>query len=340
MISPNKPNKMQSRNRIKIIVDSAADELRIDIFLHRKLPQYSRSFLQNLVRHNFVRVGNRAIKPSYKILTGDNVTVEIPVAPESRLEPQDIPLDIVFEDEEIVVINKAPGMVVHPGAGVKGGTLVNALLFHCGNLPGLSGGVRPGIVHRLDKNTSGLLVVAKTDSAYLGLSRQFSGKTAFREYQALVWHRMNAEEGTIETRVNRSKRDRTLFAVSDSGKLAITYYQIEQAFGFLNLLRIRLATGRTHQIRIHFNHIHHPVFGDPEYHGRQKQVGQLQKAEDQQFARKLLGMISRQALHAFRLGIVHPKSGQKMEFTAPPPADFQDVLGAVRQYDLSINNSD
>lgn len=319
-----------SFRKIKLTVRSSDRNSRIDKFLHTHLPQQSRTFYRTLIEKKQVLVNGKFVKPSYLLSEGEIVAVHLPPVDEYIPGPENIPLDVIYEDDVLLVINKPPGMVVHPGAGLKKGTLVNALLYRGSRLSSVGGKLRPGIVHRLDKNTSGLLVIAKNDSVHRKLSKQFSEKSALREYLALVWHPMADNKGRIETHIKRSKRERTVFTVAPEGKKAVTVYEIERKFKFLTLVRVRLHTGRTHQIRIHFNHIHHPVFGDPEYHGRLKQTGQLKQSADRQFAAKLLKLMPRQALHAHLLGFIHPVSVEQMEFQVPLPEDFRAVLEAVK----------
>ncbi len=322
---------MSFPNRIELTVGSSETGMRVDRFLHHRFPERSRSSFQNLIDESLVVIAGISVKSSYKVTEGEVVSVTFPPSAEPEVIPQKIPIDIIYEDRDIIVLNKPAGLVVHPGAGVRDGTLVNGLVYLHKNLSAVGGRLRPGIVHRLDKNTSGLLVVAKNDEAHWNLSRQFSEKSAYRIYFALVWFPMKEKEGKIETYLNRSKRDRTMFAVAESGRKAITFFQVEKSFQFLTLLRVRLMTGRTHQIRIHLNHIHHPVFGDPEYHGRLKQINQLERQADHQFARHLLGMIFHQALHARELGFVHPATGREVHFEAPLPPDFKNVLDALEK---------
>jgi len=326
---------MNKPQQIELTVTPSNQHLRLDKFLQLSFPDRSRSYWQKLIELGMVKVNGEIVRSAYRVSAGETVQVTIPPPQETEILPEDIPLDIIFEDEHLLVVNKPAGMVVHPGAGVRQGTLVNALLYHCKNLSGVGGRLRPGIVHRLDKDTSGLLVVAKNDVAHLSLSQQFAEKTAYREYLALVWHPFQSEEGNIETRLNRSKRDRKLFAVAKEGKTAITRYQVERRYRFLTLVRVWLKTGRTHQIRVHFSHIHHPVFGDPQYHGRLKQIAQLSGKADRELAQKLLQVMPRQALHARKLAFVHPVSKEKMQFQAPLPDDFKKVLAALQEWEAS-----
>ncbi len=319
------------RKHLEFIAGQDAAGMRLDKWLAQRLTDYSRSYLQKLISNDLVKVNGRIVRASHRLSPGELLEIEIPPPEKSEVVPQNIPVEIVYEDEHLVVVNKPAGLVVHPGAGVRDGTLVNALLYHCQQLSGLGGQLRPGIVHRLDKNTSGLLVVAKTDRAHHQLARQFAEKSASREYLALVWGTPDPLEGTVETRLDRSKRDRTMFTVADRGKIAITAYRVEEVLGFLSLLRVRLKTGRTHQIRIHLNYLHHPVFGDPEYHGRYKQLNRLQQGRERQLAQSLLKILDHQALHAFRLSFRHPESGEIVQFEAPLPADFRKVLEILRE---------
>jgi 23S rRNA pseudouridine1911/1915/1917 synthase len=299
---------------------------RLDILLHILLPQYSRTFIQRLITQSKVTINALPVKASHKVNEGEFVEISIPVPEPLKIVPREIPLDIIFEDDFLLVLNKPAGMVVHPGANIQDNTLVHALLYHCQNLSGIGGKLRPGIVHRLDKNTSGLLVIAKEDFVHRELSNQFSEKSIKREYIALVWHRVADDKGEIVTFLNRSKHNRQLFSVSSSGKLAITTYEVEKRFKFLTLLRIRLKTGRTHQIRTHLNYIHHPVFGDPQYFGRQKQLGQLRTNKEKDTAIRLLKTISRQMLHACQLGFKHPITKEFLNFTVKHPDDFKWML--------------
>lgn len=317
---------MPSPTQIELQATATEAGLRLDKFLHARLPDYSRNSLQKLITAGFVRVAEQPVKASYRLNGDETISLTIPPPQPTELVAQNIPIEIVYQDEALVVVNKPVGMVVHPGAGVHSGTLVNALLYHCEHLSDVGAPLRPGIVHRLDKNTSGLLVVAKTNLAHQRLSKQFAEKSATREYLALVWGNLENDQGTIDTLLNRSKRDRKMFTVAPRGKRAVTKFRVKQRFPFLTLVSVRLLTGRTHQIRIHFNYLHHPIFGDPDYHGRTKQLGRLEKQIDRQFAKHLLQLIPRQALHARQLGFVHPITGEQMVFRSTLPPDFQAVL--------------
>ena len=246
------------------------------------------------------------------------------------VEPENIPLDVVYEDSDLLVINKKAGMVVHPAVGNFSGTLVNALLFHCKDLSGINGVLRPGIVHRLDKNTSGLLVVAKNDLAHLGLAEQIQNRSLLREYVAVAWGHMADEEGTIEAPIGRAMKDRKKMAVTRlKGRESLTQYKVLERYDLCNLLSIRLKTGRTHQIRVHLSYLNHPVLGDPEYGGRQKWIKGIYDRE-RPFAQKLLSLIERQALHARKLGFVHPRTKDYQEFDSPLPEDMDSLLNLLR----------
>lgn len=314
-------------------VDQSSQNQRIDLFLSRKLPQYSRSFLKKIIEQNLVLINGHPIKPSKIIEPGDRISLEIPEPAETKIAPENILLNIIYEDEHILIINKPAGMVVHPGAGVRQGTLVNALMYHCKDLSGMGGRLRPGIVHRLDKNTSGLLAVAKDDQSHRYLQKQFAEKTAQRQYYALIWGRLEPSEGKIETFLNRSKSDRKKFSVSISGKPALTYYEVEEYFRFFTLVKVWLKTGRSHQIRVHFKHLNHPVFGDPDYSGRNNQLKQISNLSYRKFVLNLLSIMNRQALHAFRLEIEHPIYKKRMNFESPLPDDFQKVLIEIKKFE-------
>jgi len=313
-----------------------AANIRIDQYLAAKFLTYSRSYFKKLIEKGLVTVNDRTVKPSYRLETGDVLQLTLPEAEETTIQPESIPLDILYEDAHLLVVNKPAGMVVHPGAGVHSGTLVNALLHHCQDLSGVGGRLRPGIVHRLDKHTSGVLVIAKNDESHFGLQKQFADKTVKRIYVALVWGILSGSKGEIVSRLNRSKRDRKKFVVAAEGKEAITEYEVQKYYEFLTLVRVQLKTGRTHQIRVHFNHIHHPVFGDPQYSGRVRQLASLQRQEYRMIAKQLLKILPYQALHATLLGFEHPITHQWMEFEVPTPPPFKDVLEILEKWSQSV----
>lgn len=289
---------------------------RLDVFLSARLG-VTRSAAKKLLDGGHITVGGKAVKASRPVNAGEEVVAEIPDPETLDLTPQDIPVDIVYEDEDIAVVNKPQGLTVHAGSGNLSGTLVNALLYRLNSLSSINGVVRPGIVHRIDKDTSGLLVVAKNDAAHLSLSAQIAEKTCRREYLALCEGIFKEDTGRIETYIGRSPSDRVKMAVvpKEKGKCALTEYEVQARYaeGF-TLARFRLYTGRTHQIRVHCRHIGHPVVGDPVY-GSKKQKFHL----------------AGQLLHACRLELTHPRTGERMSFEAPLPAYFTDVLSRLER---------
>jgi len=317
-------NHVSSVNRI----DSSTSGQRLDKFLHQKYPALTRSYLQNLILRGSVTVNSIQVKSGHRLKINDEVEIIFPELQSSHIEPEDIPLDIIYEDKFLLVLNKPAGMIVHPGAGNVSGTLVNALLYSCKNLSGINGVLRPGIVHRLDKFTSGLLVVAKNDQSHVHLSRQFEDKTIFRIYHTLVWG-VPGEDGEIITQIGRNRRDRKKMTVlKDGGREAITGYRILKDYLYLSQLEISLKTGRTHQIRVHLNHINHPVFGDPDYNGRKSQIYRL-PSHLQKRGSQLLKSITRQALHAKSLQFIHPDTNQIMKFDSDLPKDMQQLLDKI-----------
>jgi len=279
---------------------------RLDAAVAVLFPRLTRSQAQRLIREGRVTVGGRVVKSSHRVRAGEEVVLSRPEPGPSALTPENIPLDVMFEDEHLIVVNKPAGMVVHPGAGVKTGTLVHALLAHCKDLSGIGGVVRPGIVHRLDKGTSGLLVAAKTDEAHLNLARQIASREAVRQYLAVVWGVVRDDHGRIEAPIGRSVHHRTKMAVdSRRGRQAATWYEVLERFSFTTLVSARLETGRTHQIRVHFSHLGHPVFGDPQYGGRTKAASRL-GGSDRKVVSELLRIVDRPALHAMALRFAHP----------------------------------
>ena len=314
---------------IELIVTAGAGE-RTDRYLTERARVATRSQVQRLVRAGLVLVDGSPAKASHKLRRGQTIRVTVPEPEPSKVEAEPIPLEVVYEDRYLVVVNKPAGMVVHPGAGVRRGTLVNALLAHCKDLSGIGGVVRPGIVHRLDKDTTGLMIVAKDDATHLALSAALARREIKRTYEAVVWGVPARREATIETLVGRSHRDRKKMAVVErSGRQAVTVYRTVEQFEFASRLVINLGTGRTHQIRVHLAHLGHPVFGDPTYGGRRRSYPGLGVAVMGR-ARRLLETIDRQALHARRLGFVHPASRRTVELEAPLPADMAGLVEALR----------
>ena len=319
----------------RFVADNGQKPLRIDKFLVNKVDA-SRNKIQSAAEAGNILVNGKAVKSNYKIKPGETISIVLAYPPrEIELIPEDIPLDIVYEDDELVVVNKPPGMVVHPGYGHYSGTLINALLHHFRDLPQFSSGeLRPGLVHRIDKNTSGLLVVAKNEVAMNHLARQFYDKTTHRQYIALVWGRFRKQEGTIRGHVGRSKKNRKVMQVfpeEDQGKHAVTHYRVLEDLGYVSVVECRLETGRTHQIRIHFKYAGHPLFNDPEYGGDRIMKGTL-FTKYKQFVMNCFEALPRQALHARTLGFVHPSKGEYMDFDSPIPEDMQSVIAKWRRY--------
>lgn len=287
---------------------------RIDSFLSRTPGITSRSMAQRLIKEERVLVNGSLVKPSYHLLTSDRIEVTFE-APEALIvEAQAIPLDIIYEDGDLIVLNKPRGLVVHPAAGNRDGTLVNALLAHCQELSTVSGEFRPGIVHRLDKDTSGLLVAAKNNPTHLHLAKQLKARTVIRKYLALVHGTLSRQTGTISAPIGRHRAHRKKMAVIPGGRVAVTHYRVIEELDSLTLLEVTLETGRTHQIRVHLNHIGHPVVGDPVYGRRKKATS-----------------ISGQALHAFLLGFIHPGKSEYMEFSSPMPSDMEEIINLYRR---------
>ena len=283
---------------------------RLDLFLVRRLPDLSRSYAQRLIADGQVTVDGTARKANYKLRGGEEIVCTMPPAEEIEICAEDIPLDILYEDADIIVVNKARGMVVHPAAGIYTGTLVNALLWHCHDLSGINGALRPGIVHRLDKDTSGVMVAAKNDMAHHYLARQIRDKDARREYRAIVHGNIVPRAGVITGDIGRHPTDRKKMAiVRENGKPATTHFEVLERFGSYTYVSCRLETGRTHQIRVHMTSIGHPLVGDTKY-----------TAKKNPFA------IVGQALHSLTLSLTHPRTGTEMTFTAPLPADMEEIL--------------
>lgn len=322
-----------------LLVASDGGNTRLDLFIAGARLGCSRSFAQTLIERGAVLVNGSIRKSSYLIRPGDRIDVTIPDPELLSLDPEVIPLDIVFEDGDLLVINKPAGMIVHPALGARRGTLVNALLAHCDDLSGINGVLRPGIVHRLDKGTSGLLLVAKNDDAHRSLAAQLKSRRIERHYTALVWGGMPANEGTINAPIGRHPVDRKRMAVVREGRPAVTHYRVVEEFDGLTLLSVRLETGRTHQIRVHMAHIGHPIFGDPTYRGREERLRGIDPRIRERM-RELLSLLPRQALHAGRIRFVHPRRGEWMELTAEVPEDMGRVLDTLRgNFHLSIKIS-
>jgi 23S rRNA pseudouridine1911/1915/1917 synthase len=296
---------------------------RLDAYLAAHISTISRTRLKHAIADGDVLVSGRTAKPSHKLRAGEQIELELPAPPVAEFQPEEIPLDIVFEDDALVVVNKPAGMVVHPAAGVASGTLANALAFHFQELSGRGGALRPGIVHRLDRDTSGLLVVAKTESAHEHLADQFRERAVFKSYVALVHGVLREERGRIEQPLARDPQNRTRMAVVRGGRYALSLYRVRQRFARFTLLDVEIKTGRTHQIRVHLAWLKHPVVGDKVYGG-----GRDATVTDARL-RAALTRLSRQFLHAERLGFHHPSTGDYLKFTAPLPAGLTQLLDAL-----------
>lgn len=308
---------------------------RLDIFLSQKFEDSSRSQIQKLITDGFITLNGSPTKANHKLRMNEVVRIHFPPPQKSEIEAEEISLDILYEDDDLIVINKSDEMVVHPAQGNRSGTLVNALLHHCQNLSGIGGVERPGIVHRLDKNTSGIMVVAKHDQAHRHLSGQLSKRTMEREYRALVWGNPTEKMGRIVTHLARHPRDRIKICVApeNKGKLAITNYEVLEDYDLFSYVKLKLETGRTHQIRVHLKFIGHPVFGDPVYNGRKKQLVPLNQS-DRQFGNYLLKLLPHQALHARILGFIHPRTNEFMRFECNLPHRFLNVLNKIKEHDV------
>ena len=335
---------------VTFIVGAGEAGRRADRVIAERLEGMSRSAIQRLIELGDVTVKSAEpktaasqlrtdnsqrstpIKAKTFLHEGDEVTVRIPAPANAVPEPQDIPLDVVYEDGDVIVVNKQAGLVVHPAPGAPDGTLVNALLYHCKDLAGVGGVKRPGIVHRLDRDTTGLLVAAKNDLAHESLTAQIARREMKRVYLALVAGTMKLDSGAIDAPIGRSRRDRTLMAITEEGREARTHWRVERRTHGLTLLRVELDTGRTHQIRVHLAHAGHPVVGDPGYGTNPKQAAAL-LPEKAKRLRQMVRAAKRQMLHATRLAFTHPRTNAPMVFDAPPPEDFQRLIDRLQEAD-------
>ena len=299
---------------ITVAVDEGEENERLDSFLAKKIRKLSRSAVARLIKEGAIVLNEKSVTANQKTKSGETFTVNIPAPEPLEAEPENIPLDIVYEDDDIIVVNKQAGLVVHPAKGNSRGTLVNALLFHCKNLSGIGGKLRPGIVHRLDKDTSGLIAIAKNDEAHHSLSEQLKSRSMGREYVAIVRGLLKKERGIINDAIGRHPQYRKKMSIrTEKPREALTEYEVIERFAEHTYVRLRLKTGRTHQIRVHLSSKNHPVLGDMLY-GKQK-----------------TGLIDRPALHARKMTLIHPKSGEKMEFEASIPGDIEELLAQLRK---------
>ena len=312
--------KMTKSQQFDFIIEEDLKSTRLDLVLSLLMPETSRSFIQKLIEGGKVKVnGMECLSKKYKVSEGDCVELELPEPEVLEIIPEDINLDIVFEDEDVIVVNKPKGMVVHPAVGNYSGTLVNAIMFHAGDrLSTINGVMRPGIVHRIDKDTSGLLMIAKNDKAHASLSKQLEEHSVTRRYTALVYSNIKEDEGTIDEPIGRDPNNRLRQAVTkQNSKRAVTHYKVLERFGNYSLIECRLETGRTHQIRVHMAYIKHPLVGDPLYGPRNSRLP-----------------ADGQMLHAGTLGFVHPSTGEYMEFNSELPDDFQMMIERLRQQQI------
>lgn len=295
-----------------LITENEAGQ-RADVGL-ASLLELTRSNMQKLLEDGRAVKGSKVLKANYKLKLGDEIIVTLPEPQPLDVQPENIPIDIIYEDEDVVVVNKARGMVVHPAAGNYNGTLVNALLYHCKNLSGINGVIRPGIVHRLDKDTSGIMICAKNDAAHVSLSEQIQSKTAKRTYMAVVRGNIKTDSGVIETLIARDKNDRKKMAVvKEDGRNAVTEYEVMERFGKYTIVKCKLLTGRTHQIRVHMEYLGYPLVGDPKYSPKKTPFA-----------------INGQALHSLTLDFIHPRTGEQMHFEAPLPEDMYKIVTRLR----------
>ncbi len=306
----------------ELIYSDVGEHERLDVFVSRAMGELTRSAVRRLIETGFVTVDGKSGKPSLKLKGGERISVRVPPPVPAAPVAEQIPLEILFEDSDIVVVNKAAGMVVHPGAGNRGGTLVNALLGHCRDLSGIGGEIRPGIVHRIDKDTTGILVVAKNDNAHLSLSRQFKQHSVKRVYTALVYGSPREDKGVIDAAIGRHPTDRKkMSGATRRGRHAVTNWWVAGRYRGITLMTVTLETGRTHQIRVHLSEAGYPLLGDPVYGGS----GRLANLRDP-VLRKMIKELGRQALHAGTLGIIHPATGEYLEFNADLPEDMAGII--------------
>ncbi|MEC9209774.1 MAG: RluA family pseudouridine synthase [Bacteroidota bacterium] len=328
-------SEKQEFEHYKFVADKGQNPLRVDRFLLNFIEFATRNKIQNSIKAGNVRVNDNIVKTNYKVKAEDVVTVLLDYPKEKHeLLPQDIPLNIIYEDEDLLIVNKEAGMVVHPGFGNPDGTLVNAVAFHVNNLPNMGEEDRPGLVHRIDKNTSGILVIAKTERAMTDLAKKFADRDLNRKYIALVWGDLKENEGTITGHIGRNLKNRKVMDVfpdGEYGKHAVSHYKVLERFGYTTLIECKLETGRTHQIRAHFKHIGHPLFNDDEYGGDAILKGTT-FTKYKQFVQNCFKICDRQALHAKSLGFVHPTIKKEMFFDSELAEDMEQLIEKWRKY--------
>ena len=340
-IEPINDGSTELYEHFRVVVDKGQSPIRVDKYLFERIVHSSRNRIQNAADAGFVMANGKPVKSSYKVRPKDVITVMLDRPRyENDIIPEDIPLDVVYEDSELMVINKPAGLVVHPGCGNYHGTLVNAIAWHLKDNPMYDpNDPQVGLVHRIDKDTSGLLVIAKTPNAKTSLGLQFFNKTTKRKYRALVWGTVEKDEGTIEGNIARNPKDRMQMAVMSDpevGKHAVTHYRVLERLGYVTLVECILETGRTHQIRVHMKHIGHTLFNDARYGGDDILKG-THFSKYKQFVNNCFESCPRQALHAMTLGFVHPTTGEEMYFTSELPQDMTELIDKWRNY---ISNRD
>ncbi|MCK4343829.1 MAG: RluA family pseudouridine synthase [Bacteroidales bacterium] len=329
-------NRQELYEHFRFVADRGQSLLRIDKYLVNKIENVSRTRIQGAAVAGNILVNDKPVKSNYRVKPGDVISIVMTYPPrEIEIFPENIPIDIVFEDDDLIIINKAPGMVVHPGHGNYSGTLVNALTYYLKDLPLFqSGEIRPGLVHRIDKNTSGILVIAKTELAHNKLAKQFFDHSVDRKYLALVWGDPEENEGVITGHIGRNPKERTrMYVFPDGylGKPAVTHFKVIERLGYISLVECKLETGRTHQIRVHFQYYKHPVFNDNEYGGDMILKGTT-FSKYRQFVQNCFKILPRQALHAKSLRFIHPRTNQPVFFDSDLPEDMQKVIGKWRNY--------
>ena len=317
-----------SRSVVLVVTEDSQGD-RLDHFLGAYAPDLSRTRAKDIILSGLATLNGKSAKPSTRLAIGDRVEAEVPELEHLSAEPENIPLDVVFEDDDIIVVDKPVGMVVHPAPGARSGTLVNALLGRGLGLSSLGGTLRPGIVHRLDRNTSGLIVVAKNDESHRALSAAFEAREVGKEYLTIAWGKFGEESGVIEEPIGRRTNDRKRMGVREDGRQALTGWTVREELPFATLLSIDLKTGRTHQIRVHLSHIHRPVIGDVDYGGVRRSFSEVSPHYRPQ-AKRVNDAAVRQALFSRRLSIAHPRTGKRMEFATPMPDDFAEILSLLR----------